>query len=112
MALTERDLEQVGTYVRAHLVEWLPLPVLDLSQRIVRVEEELKAQRELMLKGFEQVDKRFEQVDKRFEQVDKRFEQVDKRFEQVERRFAGMMWLIGIGFVLISTLMSLYTFLA
>jgi methyl-accepting chemotaxis protein len=71
---------------------------LELRERIVRVEEELKHQRELMLEGFNRMDKRFEQlisemnarfaqVDKRFEQVDKRFEQVDKRFEQMEKRF-------------------------
>lgn len=82
---------------------------LEIRERIVRVEEELKHQRELMIEGFSRVDKRFEQmmaemdarftqVDKRFEQmmfemnmrftqVDKRFEQIDKRFEQVERRF-------------------------
>ncbi len=60
---------------------------LDLRERTVRVEEELKHQRELMIQGFEAMEKRFEQVDKRFEQVDKRFEQVDKRFEQVDKRF-------------------------
>jgi hypothetical protein len=105
MALTERDLEQVGTYVQTHLFEWLPAPVLQLSERIIRVEEELKAQRELMKQGFDQMEKRFEQVDKRFEQV-------DKRFDDFNRRFTGMMWLIGTGFVLLSTLMSLYAFLA
>ncbi len=72
---------------------------------MIRVEEELKNQRELIMqfmqqvdkrfelmkddmdRRFEQVDKRLEQVDKRFEQVDKRFEMIDKRFEQVDRRF-------------------------
>ncbi|MFW5685411.1 MAG: hypothetical protein ACOC0O_02050 [Spirochaetota bacterium] len=98
MALTERDLEQVGTYVQSHLYEWLPAPVLQLSERIIRVEEELKSQRDLMKQGFEQVERRFEHV--------------ERRFEQVERRFTGVMWLIGTGFVLLSTLMSLYTFLA
>jgi septation ring formation regulator EzrA len=74
---------------------------LDIRERIVRVEEELKHQRELMLQGFEMsnkrfeemrtdMNKRFEQVDKRFEQVDKRFEQMDKRFEQVDKRFEQM----------------------
>ena len=74
---------------------------LELRERIVRVEEELKHQRELMLEGFNRVDKRFEQlisemnarfaqVDKRFEQMDKRFEQMEKRFEQVDRRFEIM----------------------
>ncbi|MFW6312362.1 MAG: hypothetical protein ACOC2N_00570 [Spirochaetota bacterium] len=91
MALTERDLEQVGSYVQTHLFEWLPAPVLQLSERIIRVEEELKAQRELMKQGFEQVD---------------------KRFDDSNKRFTGMMWLIGTGFVLLSTLMSLYAFLA
>ncbi|MDP2179647.1 hypothetical protein [Methylicorpusculum sp.] len=81
----------------------------DIRERIVRVEEELKHQRELMLQGFENSNKRFEEVNKhfdearsdvnkrfeemradmnkRFEQVDKRFEQVEKRFEQVDKRF-------------------------
>ena len=39
-------------------------------------------------------------------------EQVDKRFDDSNRRFTGMMWLIGTGFVLLSTLMSLYAFFA
>ncbi|MBX3629521.1 MAG: hypothetical protein KF908_06300 [Nitrosomonas sp.] len=60
---------------------------LELRERIVRVEEELKHQRELMLEGFKQMEKRFEQIDKRFEQIDKRFEQIDKRFEQIDKRF-------------------------
>ena len=72
---------------------------LDLRERTVRVEEELKHQRNLMVQGFEAMEKRFEQVDKRLEQVDKqlaqsreetnkRFEQVDKRFEQIDKQLA------------------------
>jgi hypothetical protein len=124
MALATEDIE----FIKAHLGEWLaeqslgkPPAVyeIELRERMVRVEEELKHQRELMREGFaqmdkrfeamqanmeqrfEQVDKRFEQVDKRFEamqanmeqrfeQVDKRFEQVDKRFEQVDKRFESV----------------------
>ncbi|MCL7928596.1 hypothetical protein [Halomonas llamarensis] len=102
MALADSDIE----YIKAHLGEWLaeqslgkPPAVyeIELRERMVRVEDELRHQRELMQQGFqlmekrfEQVDKRFEQVDKRFEQVDKRFEQVDKRFEQVDKRFETM----------------------
>jgi len=83
-------------FIKRHLGEWLaeerlgkPPAVYDmeLRERMVRVEEELRHQRELMRQGFEQMERRFEQVDKRFEQVDKRFEQIDKRFEQVDRRF-------------------------
>ncbi|MBK1621019.1 hypothetical protein CKO42_21855 [Lamprobacter modestohalophilus] len=134
MALAQEDLQQIGEYVKNHIGEWIAEqslgkpPVvyeIELRERMVRVEEELKHQRELMRQGFEQVDKRldlmktdmdkrFEQVDKRlelmktdmdkrFEQVDKRFEQVDKRFEQVDKRFDEMLkrhdkhflWLIG-----------------
>ena len=96
MALGEQELKTIGEYVKNRLPEWLgsmnyyPRPDkydLEIRDRMVRVEEELKNQRELMLRGFEQVDKRFEQVDKRFEQVDKRFEQVDKHFEQIDKHF-------------------------
>lgn len=57
---------------------------LEIRERIVRVEEELKHQRELMIEGFSRVDKRFEQMmlemNTRFTQVGKHFEQADKRF--------------------------------
>ena len=122
MALAQEDLLQIQQLIEQSMSTRPEAAFanvryeLDIRERIVRVEEELKHQRELMLqsfeisnkrfeemridmnkrfeemridmnKRFEQVDKRFEQVDKRFEQVDKRFEQVDKRFEQVEKRF-------------------------
>ena len=90
MALSPEDLEQVGSYVKSHLPEWLPANVINLSERITRVESELVSQRELMREGFDNMQKRFEQVDKRFEQVDKRFEQVERRFEQVDKRFEDM----------------------
>ena len=103
LKLTKDDLKQIGEY----LEEKYPLIKgsgrektysrdfeIDIRERIVRVEEELKNQREIlnlmlaqMDKRFEMSEKRFEQVDKRFEQVDKRFEQMDKRFEQVDKRF-------------------------
>ena len=68
---------------------------------------------------FHQMDKRFEdlihQMDKRFEQVDKRFEQVDKRFEDLihhmDKRFSLIQWTMGIGFTMITVLMSVYQFL-
>ncbi len=117
MALAAEDLRQIKEYIREELPkilkeEGLLSKVVDweLRERIVRVEEELKAQRELMRQGFElmekrfqQIDKRFEEINKRFEQVDKRFEQIDKRFEQIERRleelsrkmFHFMIWSFG-----------------
>jgi hypothetical protein len=55
---------------------------LELRERIVRVEEELKHQRELMFEGFKQMEKCFEQVNKRFEQIDKRFEVMTARIDR------------------------------
>ncbi len=96
MAVTQKDLSQISDYIKGQFAEWMEsIPPrqfkrdyeFELHERMIRVEEELRTQRELMKQGFEQVDKRFEQVDKRFEQVDKRFEQVDRRFEQINNRF-------------------------
>ncbi|MCF8038600.1 MAG: hypothetical protein K9K79_04720 [Desulfohalobiaceae bacterium] len=99
MPFAQEDYEAIGEYVRTHLSQWLtdqslakPPHVyeIELRERMVRVEEELKNQRELMKQGFGLMDKRFqemrEDMNRRFEQVDKRFEQVDKRFEQVDKR--------------------------
>ncbi|MBK1725054.1 hypothetical protein [Thiocystis violacea] len=101
MALAQEDI----AFIKQHLGEWLaeqslgkpPLVYeIELRERMVRVEEELKHQRELMRQGFDLMDKRFEQVEKRFEQVDKRFEQVDKRFdEMLKRHDQQFLWLVG-----------------
>ena len=94
MALAKEDI----AFIKEHLGEWLvevslgkPPAVyeIELRERMLRVEEELKHQRELMRRGFEQVEKRFEQIDKRFEQVDRRFDELIKRND---RHF---LWLIG-----------------
>jgi uncharacterized protein (DUF3084 family) len=90
MALAQEDIEQIRLLIKKTLSETPETLIanvryeLDLRERTIRVEEELKHQRELMFEGFKQMEKRFEQVDKRFEQVDKRFEQMDKRFEQMQ----------------------------
>ena len=127
MALSPEDLEQVGTYVKSHLPEWLPQNVLDLSERITRVETELVSQRELMREGFAGMEKRFEQVDKRFEQVDKRFEDMqhnmDKRFEAMDKRFESLQhnmdrrfnatqWFMGTGFAAVVLVVTLLEYLS
>ncbi len=128
MAIKKEELQIIGEYVQEHLSEWLPEKTtytsnisypIELTERMIRVEEELKIQRELMKQGFEGMDKRFvlmqHNIDKRFEQVDKRFEQVDKHFESLERhfdkRFTMMFSFITIGFVVIATMMSVFQFL-
>ena len=101
MSLAQEDVELIQRIVEQAINNTPELKngnvryELDLRERTIRVEEELKHQRELMLTGFAQMDKRLEQMreesNKRFEQVDKRFEQMssdmNKRFEQVDKRF-------------------------
>jgi len=99
MPLADEDI----AFIKEHLGEWLSEksmgqpPVvyeIELRERSVRVEEELKHQRELMMQGFEQMDKRFEAMQ---EQMNQRFEQVDKRFEALTLRMDRfMVWSFGI----------------
>ena len=137
MPLGSAEIEQIGTYVRTNLAEWMEDIVGPrLLGRTARVEDELAFQRELICTRFEAVDKRFEDlhrsmdkhfeaVDKRFEgmqrnmetrfedlhrNMDKRFEAVDKRFEDMHKRFNGMQWMVGGGVVLLATMMSLFRF--
>ena len=138
MELKEKDLVRIGEYVQQHLRQWMEeantrrLQVWDLEQRerIIRVEEELKSQRDLMKQGFDMTERRFELMEKRFEQIDKRFEQVDerfkelredmnRRFEQVDRhmdlfekRFSRLTVLITAGFTMITVLITVYKFLS
>jgi hypothetical protein len=89
MQLKSEQLEQIGEYVQKQLPLWLDrIPVfsrayeMDLRERTVRVEEELKSQRELMLKGFENSEKQLvlmkDQMDKRFDSMEKRFDLLTK----------------------------------
>jgi len=96
MALAQEDIEQIQELIKKSIESTPEVGnanvryELDLRERTIRVEEELKHQRELMLTGFAQMEKRFEQVDKRFEQMheefNKRFEQVDKHFEKIDKQ--------------------------
>jgi hypothetical protein len=99
VALAAEDIQ----FIKEHLGEWLaeqsmgkPPAVyeIELRERMVRVEEELKHQRELIKTILVEMDKRFEamqqQMDKRFDAVDKRFDAVDKRFEAMDKRFDAM----------------------
>ena len=50
--------------------------------------------------------------DKRFDAVDKRFAAVDKRFDDMNARFTTLTWLIGVGFVVITSLTTVFALLA
>ena len=69
---------------------------------MVRVEEELKHQRELMREGFAQMDKRFEQVDKRFESVQQDIRNLQQRMDSFMRWSFGIT--VGVGGVIIGVL--------
>ena len=92
MALARTDID----FIKAHLGEWLaeaglgrPMADLELRERMVRVEEEFKAQRALMQQGFDQVERHLQQQDLRFETADQRFESL------LERQDRHFRWLIG-----------------
>jgi hypothetical protein len=101
MALAEEDIR----FIKEHLGLWLaeqslgkPPAVyeIELRERMVRVEEELKNQRELIKTILVQMDKRFDAVDKRFEAIqqtmDSRFEASDRRFDELARRMDRFMF--------------------
>jgi hypothetical protein len=97
MELEEKTLESIWQYVRKNLSAWLveagaalrpaipavgageetavaagySLPGSVLLERLIRIEEELRAQRNLTEARFEAVDKRFDDL---IHQMDKRFE--------------------------------------
>jgi len=72
-------------FIKEHIGEWLAEqslgqpPVvyeIELRERMVHIEDELKHQRELIKTILEQMDKRFEAVDKRFEQLTRRMDRI------------------------------------
>lgn len=99
MALAQEDIR----FIKDHLGEWLAEQSLgrspavyeiELRERTVRVEEELKHQRELIKTILVEMDKRFDAVDKRFEAMQ---QQMDKRFEELTRRIDRFMfWSFGL----------------
>ncbi len=95
--LSDQDLQRVGDYVRGNLNSWLTevAPQIfigpQLLERMTRVEEQLKAQGQLMAT---------------------RFEAIDKRFESVDKRFGMFQWMIGAGFTALLVMMSIYEFIS
>lgn len=64
----------------------LKLKEISIIERVVRVEEELKAMREVFETRFEALQR----------ELAARFEAVDKRFESMDKRFSVIQWMIGI----------------
>ncbi len=127
MGAIARDIEDfeelVLQIVKAHIGEVLEeyvkerelkLREISLIERLIRVEEELKALRELETQRFEalqkEIDTRFDAMNSRFEalqkEIDTRFEAMNSRFEALERRFNFLQWIILAGFTLLSLLVG------
>ena len=106
MTLREEDVRRIVDYARPWLRDLVTETTRKQSERdtallerMVRIEEELKAQRELMAEKFEASDRRFESMqvtmDRRFETMqaamDQRFDAMDKRFDStlaaMDKRF-------------------------
>ena len=117
MTLREEDVRRIGDYVKPWLRDLVDRVVparahgvdTQLLERMVRVEEELKAQRELMTERFTAMDKRFEDQQA---YSDKRFTAMEKRFEDLQaysdRRFRALQWSLGIGFSVVTALVTVF----
>jgi hypothetical protein len=129
MPLREEDIRRIGDYIKPWIREIVATVIpqraaagIDskLLESMDRIEEELKARRELMEVRFDAEDRRFEallaRMDERFQSVDQRFEDLignmDRRFQSVDKRFNTLTWMIGVGFVVITTLTTVFALLA
>jgi len=96
---------------------------ISLIERLIRVEEELKALRSETNYRFEalmrEMDVRFaaqkKDSDAKFEALNARFEalmrEMDARFDFLEKRFNFMQWFIGICFTIIMLALTIFNFL-
>ena len=123
MSLSEGDLQYIGQYVRAELPGWLR------DSGAVGVRQPAHGAHGARGGGtegvarvaarphggerprFEDIDRRFDDVNKRFDDVNKRFEDVNRRFDDNNRRHSTTQWFVGAGFLVVTTLISLYQFL-
>ena len=120
--MTDKELERIGNYVQDHLPEWMdgerspgsgPREARNESrERLIRLEEAISRQGDLIEKMLHQMDMRFEQTNRRIddmnrlmairiEQVNRRideltlqmnirFEQMEYRIERVDKRISRM----------------------
>lgn len=101
-----------NVYMRPSSLMAMEERYFQLTERIVRVEEETKHLRQDMQEGFARIDKRFEQVEKRFEQMekqmDKRFEEMNGKFKEITQRIDRfMVWSFGIFITIAGVLIAI-----
>ena len=114
MPMGRADLEQIGSYVKDHLNDWLtevatPLAmgpqlmeriarveerIVDVDERLLRLDERVAGLNDRMLVVQEELKYQREFMGTRFQAADKRFEDMqaylDKRFGAVDKRFEQM----------------------
>ena len=95
--LSSRQLERIGSYVKEHLPQWMSEARQDESARsfdcmgrIIRLEEAVVRQGDLIEKLIHQIDRRFDQIDRQLDQIDRRFEQSERRIERIDKRISLM----------------------
>ena len=114
MALGAEDVKRIVDYAKP----WLRDTILELAphrsseidaqllERMVRVEEELKAQRELIAVRFEVVDKRFEDTQAT---MNSRFGDMQAN---MDKRFTSMQWTILVGLAVVTAVVTVFGLLA
>ena len=118
MALDDTDLRRIGDYVKGNIYGWLvevaPQVVAgpQILERMERFEQELVAQRHELVAQRHELKAQRELMETRFDAVDVRFEDMNRRFEDMNSRFNGMQWLIGVGFGLIATIVTVFEFIS
>lgn len=130
--MTDKELERIGNYVQDHLPEWMdgerspgsgPREARDESrERLIRLEEAISRQGDLIEKMLHRMDMRFEQtnrriddmnrlMDMRIEQVNRRIDeltlQMNIRFEQMEDRIERVDKRISRMFTVLTTISSI-----
>ncbi len=66
--------------------------------------EDIKLLIELFNRRFEDL---IHHTDKRFEAMNQRFEDMNRRFEDLHRQIRIIQWLIGVGWTILATLLSI-----
>ena len=119
--LRDEDVGRIGEYVKPWLRELVhqmaPRNELDdvstqLLDRMVRVEEELKTHTELLKVHTEELRAQRELLGTQRELMDERFAFTKERFELIDKRFTTLTWMIGVGFVVITSLTTVFALLA
>ena len=89
------------------------------QELIQYADKRFQEQKEYTDKRFEELlhysDKRFDDMNRRLEELihysDKRFDDMNKRFEDMNKNFNLLTWLIGVGFTVLTVLITVFRFI-